>query len=86
MARETYYRVILSDLHMPEMDGIEFFREISQNYPKINHRFVIVTGGPTAQHNDFINANHLKVMMKPVKINTILETVRYIMQNSLNEQ
>jgi two-component system nitrate/nitrite response regulator NarL len=33
---EKMPHIILSDINMPEMDGIQFTREVKKNYPKIN--------------------------------------------------
>ena len=35
LAKDPYFDLIISDMHMPEMDGIELSRTIKQNYPYI---------------------------------------------------
>jgi CheY-like chemotaxis protein len=45
------YDLILSDLRMPGLDGLGFYRELEQSRPELARRFVFITG--TSEHTDY---------------------------------
>lgn len=45
------YDLILSDLRMPELDGLGLYRELEQSRPDLARRFVFITG--TSAHTDY---------------------------------
>jgi len=45
------YDLILSDLRMPELDGLGLYRELEQSRPDLARRFVFITG--TSEHTDY---------------------------------
>lgn len=68
---EKYCKLILSDIDMPEMNGIEFYKCAAEKYPGINKRFLFVTGRMTDDKQEFFETNNLKCMLKPVDIRTL---------------
>jgi two-component system NtrC family sensor kinase len=76
LANRTY-DVILSDLRMPELDGLGLFREIEQRYPELLRRFVFITG--TSEHTDyhgFIDDAKVPVLTKPFDMMNLVRVVR----------
>jgi two-component system NtrC family sensor kinase len=76
LANRTY-DVILSDLRMPELDGLGLFREIEQRYPELLRRFVFITG--TSEHTDyhgFIDDAKVPVLTKPFDMMNLIRVVR----------
>ena len=45
------YDLILSDLRMPELDGLGLYRELERTRPGLARRFVFITG--TSEHTDY---------------------------------
>jgi two-component system NtrC family sensor kinase len=45
------YDLILSDLRMPELDGLGLYRALEQSRPDLARRFVFITG--TSEHTDY---------------------------------
>ena len=71
------YDAILSDLRMPELDGLGLFREIEQRYPDLLHHFVFITG--TSEHTDyqgFIDDVKVPVLTKPFDMEDLLRVVQ----------
>jgi len=62
----TTYDLILSDLRMPELDGLGLYREIEQHRPELLHRFVFITGtSEHAEYQSFIDDVKAPILMKP---------------------
>lgn len=77
--KKNYYRLILSDIGMPVMDGMEFFKNASRIYPNIAERFLFFTGDLNADRIAFFDKNHLNYLSKPALVNEIYEKVIEIM-------
>ncbi|HET9933391.1 MAG TPA: ATP-binding protein [Polyangiaceae bacterium] len=60
------FDVILCDLLMPELTGIELFSELQQRFPEQSQRVVFLTGGATSEAaRSFIEENRSRVLNKP---------------------
>ena len=70
------YDVILSDVLMPEMTGIELFAELEQRFPEQSKRVVFMTGGATSESaRVFIEEKRARVVAKPFRAKDIESTV-----------
>jgi CheY-like chemotaxis protein len=57
---------ILSDIRMPEMDGIAFREELRKKRPDLLPRFAYCSGSETdGRVADYIAAHQIKVLQKP---------------------
>jgi two-component system NtrC family sensor kinase len=71
------YDLILSDLRMPELDGLGLYRELEVKRPDLVRRFVFVTG--TSEHTDyrgFVEAVPAPVLTKPFDVDELLRIAR----------
>ncbi len=68
LIEEKYYKLIISDIKMPIMDGISFFNKAVEKQPSIKKRFLFMSGGLTSQMKAFLDENNLLYLQKPMKI------------------
>jgi CheY-like chemotaxis protein len=71
------YDLILSDLRMPELDGLGFYRELEARRPDLVRRFVFITG--TSEHTDYQNLIEdvtAPVLTKPFDMDELLRVAR----------
>ena len=77
--RERHFDVIISDVNMPVMDGINFFYEAVKLDDTIGERFLFFTGYTTPEDIAFFDKNNLRYMVKPAELEQILRTVRELL-------
>lgn len=77
------FDLVIVDINMPKLDGIDFCREAIRKYPYLKDRFLFITGdlyGEMEALSMFIK-HDTKVMKKPLSKNELLESVRAILKN-----
>lgn len=68
--------VILCDLIMPEMSGIEFYESVCEQHADLAERFVFITGGTvTLEAQRFVESCGLPVIKKPFDMMELVSTV-----------
>jgi two-component system, response regulator, stage 0 sporulation protein F len=65
--REHDVNLIVTDINMPEMDGISFLREASRSFPGINVIMITAYGG-VESYIEAINLGAFEYINKPVRI------------------
>ena len=71
---ETYYKLIISDIDMPVLDGIQLFTIVKNRYPEIGHRYLFITGDLSPERKTFFDQNHLAYLAKPSPVAKIRQS------------
>jgi len=79
--RQHKVNVVISDLRMPEMNGLSFLRELNRRYPST--RVIMVTAyGGVESYLEAIQLGAFEYIHKPVKV----DELKYIMHKMLTEE
>ncbi len=78
--RQQLVHIIVTDINMPEMDGIAFMRELSKSYPKVNVIMLTAYGG-VESYLEAMSLGAFEYINKPVKI----DELKLILKKIMNE-
>jgi len=79
--RRKFYNIVLIDIRLPDMEGIELLTKMRDTIPKM--RKIIITGYPTLQNAiEAVNRGSDAYILKPFNMEKVLET----MKEQLKEQ
>jgi CheY-like chemotaxis protein len=66
LLRDPDYDAVVCDLIMPELSGMELYRQVCRRHPHYTDRFVFVTGGAfTRRAAEFVATTPAAVLLKP---------------------
>ena len=78
---EKYYKLIISDIEMPVMDGIEFYNQASKLFPNINERFLFITGELSPDRLAFFKEHNIEFITHPASALEISEKSQKVLLN-----
>ncbi len=77
LSGDDNFDVILCDIMMPEVTGIDFFEKITQAKPELRERFVFMTGGAfSGVTQQFLDTTDLPRLDKPFDVRELRKIVR----------
>jgi CheY-like chemotaxis protein len=76
MIKKSFYNLVISDLKMPVMDGMELFRRIEAEHPELTGLFIFHATDPPLEISAFAKERSIPLLIKPSSIDIILKTVR----------
>jgi signal transduction histidine kinase/CheY-like chemotaxis protein len=76
LEHDRRFDVILCDLQMPELSGADVYRLVSERWPGLERRFIIITGGAfSPEARRFIEEGTVTCLNKPFQLSEILEII-----------
>ncbi|MES1206953.1 MAG: ATP-binding protein [Pseudomonadota bacterium] len=76
LERDSGFDVILCDLQMPEMSGMELHAAVRSRMPALSERFVFVTGGAfSSDARRFLEDSVAAVIQKPFRLEDLLALI-----------
>jgi DNA-binding response OmpR family regulator len=74
------YNLILTDLHMPELDGLGLYRELGRRQAHPQHKIIFLTGttGVSEGHR-IVKETGLPLLRKPFNLVELLSLVRKVL-------
>jgi CheY-like chemotaxis protein len=81
--RDHFFNVIISDINMPVMDGVEFFQKALETDSNIKNRFLFCSGDITPEIEELYKEHGIKLLEKPINIQEVKEAVKDVIDRSL---
>ena len=79
--REQEVNLIISDINMPEMNGITFLKELNKSFPKSNVIMITAYGG-VESYIEAMNLGAFEYINKPVKIEELKSILKKIFKET----
>lgn len=73
MMDEKFYKLIVSDIDMPKMDGLRLYHEAVKKYPSSSTRFLFMTGCLSSERQAFFDERNIRYLAKPMNISALRE-------------
>ena len=80
------YDLIISDIRMPGLNGIDIYRQALQVDPRLSQCFLFITGDTVSLGTrEFLKQNHLPSLEKPFDLDQLLEHIRLLVPERNSE-
>ena len=79
----SFFDVIITDIDMPVMNGLDFFRQAMSHDEGVRKHFVFCTSNPTPEVSEVAFLNQIPLLQKPFTIDQLFETVDRVLEGRL---
>lgn len=80
--QQSHIDLVLTDMRMPGMDGIELLKKIRERHPNVG--VIILTGyGQIESYIEAMNFGAIEYVSKPFKVNELKFIVNKVLNNSV---
>lgn len=80
--KENLFDLIITDIFMPEKEGLETIRELKQDYPQL--KIIAITGGYSSGPEELLNVARMlgadRTFPKPFKLKDIVEAINQLLR------
>lgn len=81
--KDHFFNVVISDIDMPLMNGLEFYQKAVEMDPEIGRHFLFCSGNITSDIETFCRERDLMYLEKPFKLKQLYAAVQDIMGKTL---
>ncbi|HEY4708115.1 MAG TPA: response regulator [Thermodesulfobacteriota bacterium] len=81
--RRNEYDLVVSDVNMPELDGMEFFDGAASSCPGLAERFLFMSGSISEELEEAVTARGALFLPKPFRITELIGAVERLMSKPL---
>ncbi len=81
LLRRQRVGLVISDINMPDMNGIGFLRELSRRFPSVNVIMITAYGG-VESYLEAMNLGALEYLHKPVRLDELRSVLKKIFNGS----
>ena len=78
-----FFNVVISEIKMEKMSGIEFYQKSIEMNPHISRNFIFCSDTISSESKKFFQDNHLTYFEKPVNIKRLVKIIQDIMSKTL---
>jgi len=76
------YDLILSDLHMPQLNGVGLYLTLTQRLDRLSEKIIFVTGSAgSSELHRFLKETGLPVLRKPFTLVELQQLVRQVLES-----
>jgi CheY-like chemotaxis protein/rubrerythrin len=79
LVENKFYKLIISDVDMPVMNGISFFNKALKKFPNINNRFLFLTGDLSFEKKSLFDECDVNYLAKPAGITKLRDIAAQIL-------
>ncbi|WP_432823963.1 response regulator [Trichloromonas sp.] len=76
--REGFFDVVVSDIEMPKLNGVELYKQAVEVDPDLKGRFVFFSGSQKAEDRKFIKSAKLRILPKPSPLSVIRRVINEV--------
>lgn len=80
--RQGHFDLIVSEIELPNMNGIEMYQKISAIDPSICSRFIFFTGSENSEHLNFVRVSKILMLPKPSPVKLICEMMNDVLDSN----
>ena len=74
------FQLVLCDLSLPDLSGIEIYAKVASERPELTNRFVVMTGGAVSNESrDFLENYDGPLLNKPFTLSQVESLIQGIM-------